>query len=59
MDEYQSKIKLDFSDFTESSKAKRKDAYEKAYEIRKFEITLFWQRATYYWAFILASFTLY
>ncbi len=28
---------------------KRKKAYEKAHDIRKFEIGLFWQRATYYW----------
>lgn len=36
---------------------KRFEAYKKAHEIRQFEIKLFWQRATYYWAFILAAFT--
>ncbi len=36
---------------------RRFEAYKKAHEIRQFEIGLFWQRATYYWAFILAAFT--
>lgn len=40
---------------TESDR--RFEAYKKAHEIRQFEIGLFWQRATYYWAFILAAFT--
>jgi|GEM_PF-676302 len=40
---------------TESDR--RYEAYRKAHEIRQFEIGLFWQRATYYWAFILAAFT--
>lgn len=33
------------------------EAYKQAADIRKFEIELFWKRATYYWAFILAAFT--
>lgn len=33
------------------------EAYRQAADIRKFEIELFWKRATYYWAFILAAFT--
>lgn len=57
MTNYWQKMKLDVSDMTELEKEKRKEAYEKAHEIRKFEIGLFWQRATYYWAFILAAFT--
>ena len=40
---------------------KQKQKYEKAYEatekIRQFEIELFWKRATFFWAFILAAFT--
>ena len=36
---------------------KRFEAYQKAHDIRKFEIERFWQRSTYYWAFILAAFT--
>ena len=54
---YWEKMKLAPSDTTKVGKEKRKGAYEKAHEIRKFEIGLFWQRATYYWAFILAAFT--
>lgn len=34
-------------------------ALEKAHDIRKFEIDLFWKRGTYFWAFILASYTAY
>ncbi len=34
-------------------------AFEQAHDVRKFEIELFWKRGTYYWAFILASFTAY
>lgn len=37
----------------------RKAAFEKAWEIRNFEIKLYWQRATYFWAFIAASFAGY
>ncbi len=33
------------------------EAYRQAADIRKFEIELFWKRATYYWAFIMAAFT--
>lgn len=57
MSEYWEKMKIDSSDMTENAKQKRKEAYEKAHSIRQFEIGLFWQRATYYWAFILAAFT--
>lgn len=32
---------------------------DRAYDIRKFEIGLFWQRALYFWGFIAASFTAY
>lgn len=55
--EYWEKMKLDPSDKTNNGIALRKEAYAKAHEIRRFEISLFWQRATYYWAFILAAFT--
>ena len=34
-------------------------AFNIAHEIRRFEIELFWKRGTYFWAFILASFTAY
>lgn len=32
-------------------------ALERALDIRKFEIELYWKRATYFWAFIAATFT--
>lgn len=35
---------------------KQKKALEKAHEIRKFEIDLYWKRATYFWAFQIAIF---
>ena len=31
-------------------------AFEKAWEIRNFEIELYWKRATYFWAFIASTF---
>jgi len=34
---------------------KRKKAFEHALEIRKFEIDLYWKRATYFWTFIAAT----
>lgn len=54
---YWKQMKIDASDATKIELEKRKEAYEKAHDIRKFEIGLFWQRATYYWAFILAAYT--
>lgn len=38
---------------------KKLKAFEKAHDIRKFEIELFWRRGTYFWAFIAASYTAY
>ena len=57
MTNYWKQMKIDASDATKNELEKRKEAYEKAHDKRKFEIGLFWQRATYYWAFILAAFT--
>ena len=57
MSNYWEKMSLDSSDVTDNETKRRREAYEKAHDIRKFEIGLFWQRATYYWAFILAAFT--
>jgi|SRR5438270_1430938 len=37
----------------------RKDALKYALDIRKFEIDLYWKRATYFWALIAASFAGY
>lgn len=36
-----------------------KRAFEKAWEIRNFEIELYWKRATYFWAFIATTFVGY
>jgi hypothetical protein len=36
-----------------------KKALEKALDIRKFEIELYWKRATYFWLFIASVFTSY
>lgn len=43
----------------ELSSKKRQKALELALDIRKFEIELYWKRATYFWAFIAASFAGY
>lgn len=40
-------------------KEKRRLAFEKAHEIRKFEIELYWKRTTYFWAFTAFSFGAY
>jgi tRNA A-37 threonylcarbamoyl transferase component Bud32 len=37
----------------------RKEALKQALDIRKFEIDLYWKRATYFWAFIAVSFAGY
>ncbi|WP_294428070.1 hypothetical protein [uncultured Treponema sp.] len=59
-DEYFEKVfdsaknRIDSSDYKKIEKA-----FELAHDVRKFEIELFWKRGTYFWAFILASFTAY
>lgn len=40
-------------------KSLRKNALEHALDIRKFEIDLYWKRATYFWTFIGATFAGY
>ena len=42
-------------DLPESNATNRKKALEFALDIRKFEIELYWKRATYFWAFIAIS----
>lgn len=37
----------------------RKEALKTALEIRKFELELYWKRATYYWTFIAGAFAAY
>jgi hypothetical protein len=41
------------------SKSQRRSAYELARDIRKFEIELYWKRATYFWTLIAATFAGY
>ena len=40
-------------------KSIKEKAFERAHDIRKFEIELYWKRTTYFWAFIAAAFTGY
>ena len=42
-------------DYTEAFKGKEEKALEHALDIRKFEIELYWKRATYFWTFIGAT----
>ncbi len=45
--------------YDEFFKGKEKEALERALDIRKFEIDLYWKRAAYFWAFIGATFAGY
>ena len=47
---------IPLSSMTKENEEKLKEAYNKAHEIRKFEIELYWKRATYFWAFELVVF---
>lgn len=40
-------------------KSKKEKVFERAHDIRKFEIELYWKRTTYFWAFIAVSFSGY
>lgn len=42
-----------------NDKSKRFRAFEKAHDIRKFEIDLYWKRTTYFWTLLVAIFTGY
>lgn len=48
-----------FKNGEEVKYAKHEKALEKALDIRKFEIELYWKRGTYFWAFIAVAFTSY
>ena len=41
---------------TKQQKKKKRKALERAHEIRKFEIDLYWRRTTYFWTLIAAAF---
>ena len=59
-DGYFEKVFNSRKDRSDSSDYKKiEKAFELAHDVRKFEIELFWTRGTYFWAFILASFTAY
>lgn len=48
---------IPLSSITKQNKKKLKEAYTRTHEIRKFEIELYWKRATYFWAFELVALT--
>lgn len=48
-----------FSDGETIVVSKQKEALERAWKNRDFEIELYWKRATYFWAFIASSFAGY
>jgi len=52
-------IKKEDYDTLFSDKKKQLQALKTALDTRKFEIELYWKRATYFWAFIASSFTGY
>ncbi len=41
---------------TEEHEEKKRKALDRAHEIRKFEIELYWRRTTYFWTLIAAAF---
>ncbi len=43
------------AEYDEAFSGKEKEALKQALDIRKFEIDLYWKRATYFWAFIGAT----
>lgn len=47
----------DKSDYTDKKEDARRAALDRAHEIRKFEIDLYWKRATYFWILQAAVFT--
>ncbi|EHK6028852.1 hypothetical protein ACOKWQ_004667 [Vibrio parahaemolyticus] len=55
-DEYEKKFAID--DIAEKDSA-HAEAFKLAIDTRKFEIEMYWKRATYFWAFIAATFAGY
>ncbi len=45
--------------FQRIHREKLKNAFEVAWNVRDFEISMYWKRATYYWAFITSIFIAY
>ena len=54
--EYDSLFPLEYD---ESGKSIREKTLEKAWQVRDFEIKLYWERAKYFWAFIASTFAGY
>lgn len=48
-----------YSDLRDCDYGVAKRAFKKAWEIRNFEIEMYWKRATYFWAFIASTFVGY
>ena len=48
-----------YNELFKKDKVVQEAALKQAYEVRKFEIELYWKRAAYFWAFIGASFVGY
>ena len=46
-------------DWIQKRKARNRRRLDRAHEIRKFEIELYWKRSAYFWAFIALAFTGY
>lgn len=40
---------IDLEDKSEENRCRLREAYDKAHEIRQFEIELYWRRSTYFW----------
>ena len=55
---YLAALALPKGDVTSPSLNAQRAALARAHELRKFEIENYWKRATYFWAFQLAAFTL-
>jgi len=49
----------EYHSFFKKNKRIHKEALKQSYEIRKFEIELYWKRATYFWTFIGTAFVAY
>lgn len=49
----------DLKKYNKEFKDKQDEAIQVALDIRKFEIDLYWKRASYYWTFIAAAFAAY
>ncbi|WP_249975356.1 hypothetical protein [Vreelandella olivaria] len=52
-------VEISEIDYTKSFADKREKTFQYALDTRKFEIDLYWKRATYFWTFIAATFAGY